>query len=236
MSAIRTGRGTGGLTGAGSGSTARLVRLLRAVGLERPRPCVRIELGPSAPVWALWAFQVAVGLFCTAVIAPSDVQWFFTVLALAASLVLPAPAWLALLPLSWGVGLALLPLGPFSPQAFLLLFGLHLYVVLGTAAGRTPPSARVEWAALAPTALRFVVLQAGAQALAWGAAGLRAFDVAAPWVPILAAAGIAALAWVASGRLLGAPEDAGAARRGRAAREEREPNRGDDGWSYHLDA
>jgi hypothetical protein len=226
------GRRAGSLTG--GRADARRLRLLRAVGRERPRPRVRIELGPSVPVWVLRGLQVVAGLFCTAVVATSEVQWFLTVPALAVGLFWPEPMLLALLPLSWGVGLALLPLGAVSPQALLLLLGLHLYVVLGTAAGQTPPSARVEWAALAPAAVRFVVLQAAAQALAWGAAGVRTLEVAAPWLPILAAAAIAVVAWVASGRLLGAPENEGATRR--AAREDREPNRGDDGWSYHLDA
>jgi hypothetical protein len=197
---------------------------------------VRIELGPSVPVWALRVLQALVGVFCTALVATTDVQWILTVLALAAGLVWPAPIWLALLPLSWGVGLALLPLDVISAQALLMLLGLHLYVVLGTAAGRTPPSARVERAALAPAVLRFVVLQACAQALGWGAAGLRALDVTAPWVPIVAAGSIAVVAWVASGRLLSTVDDEGAAGRRRADREDREPNRGDDGWSYHLDA
>jgi hypothetical protein len=243
MSGVERGAGAGArwvrLLVDGAGSGARSVRLLRAIGSERPRPRVRVDLGPSVPVWALRILQALVGVGCTALVASTDVQWFFTVLALAAGLVWPAPLWLALLPLSWGFGLAILPFGGVSVPMLLLLFGLHLYVVLGGAAAPTPASARVEWAALAPAALRFLVLQAAAQALAWGAGTLRTLDLAAPWVSILAAAVLGAVAWAAAGRLLGAPEeesDEGGAARRRASREDREPNRGDDGWSYHLDA
>ena len=230
------GPGASGRSRVAAAADARLMRLLRAVGRERLRPRVRIALGPSVPVWLLRVAQAAVGVLCTALVARSDAHWLFTVLALIAALVWPVPAWLAVLPLSWGVGLALLPLPPLSAPALLLLLGLHLYVVLGVATGRAPASARVEWAALAPTALRFVVLQASAQGVAWLAATVRTLEVAAPWVPILAAGGIALAAWVASGRLLSAPEEDDAAGRRRAARDDREPNRGDDGWSYHLDA
>ncbi|MFD3445081.1 hypothetical protein ACFDTO_10830 [Microbacteriaceae bacterium 4G12] len=197
---------------------------------------MRIALGPSVPVWLLRVAQAAVGVLCTAVVATSDAQWLFTVLALIAALVWPVPAWLAVLPLSWGIGLALLPLAPLSTPALLLLFGLHLYVVLGVATGRAPATARVEWAALTPTALRFVVLQAVAQGVAWLAATVRALEISAPWVPILAAGCIAFAAWVASGRLMSAPDEDDAASLRRASRDDREPNRGDDGWSYHLDA
>jgi len=217
------------------GAAARRVRLLRAVGRERPRPHPRIETGPSVPVGFLRVLQAIVGLGCTAVVATSDVQWLFTVLALVAGLVWPAPLWLAVLPLSWGAGLAALPLGPISAEAPLLLAGLHLYVVLGTAAGRMPPAGRVEWAALAPTAVRFVALQATAQLVGWAAGMLRERDVAAPGVAIVAAALLAAAAWWAAGHLQRA--DAGDQPGRRPARgEDREPNRGDDGWSYHLDA
>ncbi len=234
------------------GLDARRTRLLRAAGRERVRPRVRIALGPSVPVWLLRLLQAVVGLFCTAIVATNDVQWLFTVLALIAALVWPVPAWLAVLPLSWGIGLALLLLAPLSAPALLLLFGLHLYVVLGVAVGRAPASTRVEWSALAPAALRFVVLQVGAQGLAWLAATARTLELAAPWVPILAAGCIAVAAWLVTGRLLSAPADeeadgqdeqpgqSGQAGQSsvarRSSREDREPNRGDDGWSYHLDA
>ena len=213
----------------GRRGSERWARLLRALRLERPRPHVGIALDASAPAWQLRLLQVAVALGCTAMVATNEVLWVLVAAGLVAMVVRPYPLWQAGFLLAMGAGLLFAPADPFAPRAFVLLFGIHLFVVLGAILGRMPWSARLELRALLASARRFAAIQVFSQLLALAAAWLYLRDVSATWVAVLAGAALAVLAWVVSSRLA-------SPRASRSVPSDEHPERGEDGWAYRLDA
>ncbi|WP_150306502.1 hypothetical protein [Planctomonas psychrotolerans] len=227
MSAI-TGTRTRAGAGVGAAMHARWARLMRALRLERPRPRVEVGIGRAVPAWVLRAFLVVVGVGCTAVVALNATQWTLTAVVLAAVLIRPLPVLQAVLVLSWGVGLTLATTDPAQPSAFALLFGVHLFAVLGRFVGGLSWSARVEVRALRRPALRFGAIQAFAQVLALAGAWLSGAGVAAAWVAVLAGVALAAAAWFVL-RRIAFPGPASPPPSTAPVESSRE-----DGWSYRL--
>lgn len=155
----------------------RRERLLRTLQInrsaaERPLPRVTISTGGWLPCWSLRALIGLVGLGCLAIFAVNPVIWMIGLAGLVVVLAQPA----SIAPASYALGLAIVMLAttpdPFAVRGFLLLLGIHLLIILCSLTADLPLMARVELAALARPARRFVIIQLSCQGLALAAAWL----------------------------------------------------------------
>ncbi|MGU3409410.1 hypothetical protein ACLBWP_04830 [Microbacterium sp. M1A1_1b] len=163
------------------------------------------SIGPAVPAWTIGALGLVAGVVGSVVVIGAS-GWLVVavVLAVAAAL-LPRGPFAALLV----VQLALAGLDGMS--LVVLVLTTHLVLATGLLWAWMPRTARVQLRALLPSALRFIAVQIGAQAVAFVVVGR--FGDAGPVGGIwLAVAGAVALLALAVGlfvpTLLGTREDA----------------------------
>jgi hypothetical protein len=170
---------------------------------HRALPVVTVTIGPWAPAVALRLVQAGVALGCVALKPPGSGVW--TLAALGALLLVLRPSGIVAACFTFALGfrLAVSPSGPWLPQAFVLLLGLHLLVELGRLVAGVPWNARVQLRVLLPAARRFLPVQALAQLLALVGAVLTSTGVTVPWVPVLVGVALTGLAWLLLSRLTG---------------------------------
>jgi hypothetical protein len=162
---------------------------------------VEIELGPRVPAWALRGVCVAAAAGCTLLVASHPAHW-----VLAAGLVtmmVLRPDTGAAAVFSVGIGLLLLAADPdpFDVRVPLLVFGLHLTLELVTLTAGLPWGTTVERAVVRAHLAPLLAIQAISQAAALVGPWLATARPAAPWVPALAGAALAVLAWATTWRL-----------------------------------
>jgi hypothetical protein len=173
----------------------RLIRTL-SIGQStsvRPLPPVVVRAGRTVPGWALRATVVVVALGFTATLATVSGQWILAIIGVSVMIIRPAGGLAQAYALALGIGLAIGPTHPFAPRAFVLLFGIHLLVALGSLATGLGWNTRVEWRLIALSARRFAVIQAACQVLALAAAWITDHDINAIWLTTLAGLSIAVL-------------------------------------------
>lgn len=163
---------------------------------ERPLPQVRIELGRWIPAGLLNVAVAALSLICAAQVATAAGHWAMAIVGAVAMAARPLPGMAQLYALVLGGGLALTASDPWAPKVFILIFGVHLFVQLGSLTQGLRWTTRVELAALAAPGRRFLVVQIGAQAAAVGGAWLAGRSIDAGWAAVLAGGCLAALALV----------------------------------------
>jgi hypothetical protein len=163
---------------------------------DRPLPQVRMELGRSATAGAFNLGVAALALVCAAQLATTTGHWILAIAGAAAMAVRPLPGMAQIYALVLGAGLALTAYDPWAPRVFLLIFGVHLLVALGSLTQGLPWLARVELQVLLAPARRFAVVQGAAQAVALLGAWVAAQHAHAGWVAVIAGACLAAVAVV----------------------------------------
>ncbi|KQS09932.1 hypothetical protein ASG04_04900 [Curtobacterium sp. Leaf183] len=163
-------------------------------------------IGPAVPAWSIGALGLVAGLVGSVVVIGAS-GWLViaAVLAVAAA-VLPRGPFAALLV----VQLAIAGIG--GSNLAVLVLTTHLVLATSLLWAWTPRTARVQLRALVPSALRFVVVQVGVQAVAFVVVGLfgDAGPVGGVWLAVAGAVGLLALALgLFVPRLLHAGDDTG---------------------------
>lgn len=178
-----------------------LERLIAPRRRPHPPPRVEVVTGSTVHAWALRLMMVAALAGALALVTRSQGHWLVAVALLAGIAARPdgiAPALFV-----GGLGLLVLtgPADPWQARVFLLVFAVHLAVELGAVAGALPVEARVEWRVLARAVPVFLGVQAVAQTLALLGAWVAGQPPAMPWLPLVAAAGVAVLSWAVTSQL-----------------------------------
>ena len=171
-------------------------------GRRPPRlPRVTVAVGAAVPVWLLRLVVVAAATGALALVASDRIQWVIAGMLIGVIAIWPDSAAAGVFAV--GIGLLLLTSAPepFHPRVFLLAFALHLTLELGAVLGQLPGDGRVEVRALRRAARPFLTVQALAQALALLGAWVSARPATVPWLPLVAAVALAALAWAVTARL-----------------------------------
>lgn len=163
-------------------------------------------IGPAVPAWSIGALGLVAGLVGSVVVIGAS-GWLVVAAVLAvAAAVLPRGPFAALLV----VQLAIAGIG--GSNLAVLVLTTHLVLATSLLWAWTPRTARVQLRALVPSALRFVVVQVGVQAVAFVVVGLfgDAGPVGGVWLAIAGAVGLLALALgLFVPRLLHAVDDTG---------------------------
>lgn len=196
-------------------SAQLLDRVKRTVAINRdetvrPLPPITVDLGTSllsrtASARMLNLLVALLAFGCTAVLISHWLLWIPALLAIGAMAVRPEPGTAQFYAVLLGVGLALSTDDPWSIRSFLLLFGVHAMVQLGSLSQGLSSTTRVECAVLAAIGRRFAVVQIGAQAVAAAAAAIATRDVQIVWLSVAAGAALALLAWAVRAALTDGP-------------------------------
>ncbi|WIB60192.1 hypothetical protein DEJ13_17405 [Curtobacterium sp. MCLR17_007] len=147
-------------------------------------------IGPAVPAWSIGALGLVAGLVGSVVVIGAS-GWLVVAAVLAvAAAVLPRGPFAALLV----VQLAIAGIG--GSNLAVLVLTTHLVLATSLLWAWTPRTARVQLRALVPSALRFVVVQVGVQAVAFVVVGLfgDAGQVGGVWLAVAGAVGLLALA------------------------------------------
>ena len=171
----------------GSAGTVR-----RGAAVRRGAP----EIGPAVPAWSIAALGLVAGL-AGAVVTIGASGWLVVAAVLAvAATVIPRGPFGALLVVQLAV--AGLYGGTHGPAVVVvLLLTTHLVLATGMLGAWMPRSARVQLRALRPTAVRFVLVQLGVQALGVVVLLVRGAGpgaVAGTWIGIAATLALLVLA------------------------------------------
>lgn len=170
---------------------------------QRPLPRVRVRLGPWVPALVLRGVQVLVALACVALVAPGPGWRTVAVLGALLLVVRPSGIVAGCYAFALGFGLAVSSSSPWSLRSFALLLGLHLLVELARQTAGVPWATHVDLRVLVPAGRRFLPVQALAQLLALGGAGLSSTALTVPWLPVLVGVALTLLAWAVLRGLLG---------------------------------
>lgn len=181
-------------------------RLLRALRIDqspsaRPKPWVKVDLGPHLPGWAYRLLLGMIALGCGLLAFDGVITWVIGGLMIAVIMFRPggmAPATLVII-----LAIALLASGgsPFDARALLLLFGTHLLVVLAAQHGDLSPFGLLELKVLAGPLRRFAVIQASAQVVGLAVGWLSGRQLSSPGLGIIGGIALAVLAALLLGRL-----------------------------------
>lgn len=146
-------------------------------------------IGPAVPAWSIGALGLVAGLVGSVVVIGAS-GWLVVALVLAvAAAVLPRGPFAALLVVQLAIA------GPSGSNLAVLVLTTHLVLATSLLWAWTPRTARVQLRALVPSALRFVVVQVGVQAVAFVVVGLfgDAGPVGGVWLAVAGAVGLLAL-------------------------------------------
>lgn len=147
-------------------------------------------IGPAVPAWSIGALGLVAGLVGSIVVIGAS-GWLVVAAVLAvAAAVLPRGPFAALLV----VQLAIAGIG--ASNLAVLVLTTHLVLATSLLWAWTPRTARVQLRALLPSALRFVVVQVGVQAVGFVVVALfgDAGPVGGVWLAVAGAVGLLALA------------------------------------------
>lgn len=194
------------------GLVERWRRLLRVVRLDkapsyRPRPRVKIIIGPHIYGWVVRLALVLVALACTAQLAGYPLQWVVAIIGILIMTIRPSGVVSAVYALGLGLGLAAAGTEPLAIRGFILLLGVHLLVQLGMLASSLPLQAAVELRVLKRPLGRFLILQGSAQLLALLSGWVQTRSVTSAWVGVLAGIALAVFAWFLLSRLANTSRD-----------------------------
>ncbi|WP_144710373.1 hypothetical protein [Curtobacterium pusillum] len=164
-----------------------------SAGPRTPSRAVRAgapSIGPAVPAWTIGAVGLVAGVVGSAVVIGAS-GWLVIAIVLAvAAAVFPRGPFAALLV----VQLAIAGLSGTNPPVLVLT--THLVLATGLLWAWTPRTARVQLRALRPSALRFALVQVGAQAV--GFVVVAVFGEAGPiggvWLAVAGAVALLALA------------------------------------------
>lgn len=148
------------------------------------------SIGPAVPAWSIGALGLVAGVVGSVVVVGAS-GWLVVAIVLAvAAAVVPRGPFAALLT----VQLALAGIDGTELPALLLT--THLLLATSLLWAWTPRTARVQLRALVPSALRFVALQVGAQAVAFVVVALLggAGPVGGVWLAVAGTIALLALA------------------------------------------
>lgn len=148
------------------------------------------SIGPAAPAWTIGAFGLLAGVTGSAVVIGAS-GWLVVAVALAVAAALaPRGPFAALLVTQLAIA------GLDGTNVAVLVLVTHLVLATSLVWAWTPWTARVQLGALVPSALRFAVVQVGAQALAFVVVALlgNAGPVGGVWLAVAGAVGLLALA------------------------------------------
>lgn len=187
----------------------RLVRTvdLRRSETQRALPRVQVDLGRSASALNAHVAVAALALICVTLLAPPLLLWIVAAVAAALMAARPATGAAQLYGAAIGVGLAYQPVDLLSLRPFVLLLLVPAMVLLGALTQSLPRYARIEYAALAPAARRFAVIEVGAQGLALLVALLSRRDLEAMPVAVLGAVACAGAAWALRSAIRGSVDE-----------------------------
>lgn len=185
-------------------------RILLTVGIgrslsQRPLPRVRIAVGPRVPGVVLRLVVALVAVASASLLVTGPVSTFIAVAGAVLLLVRPSGASCAGYAFALGFALAVSATEPFALRSFLLLFGVHLLVQLGSVAGLAGWTVVLDLRVLVSPLRRFLVIQVLVQLLALGGAALSSTAVTLPWVPVLVGVALTATAWLLLSRLTRPP-------------------------------
>lgn len=163
-------------------------------------------IGPAVPAWSIGALGLVAGLVGSVVVIGAS-GWLVVALVLAvAAAVLPRGPFAALLVVQLAIA------GLSGSNLVVLVLTTHLVLATSLLWAWTPRTARVQLRALAPSALRFVVVQVGVQAVGFVVVALFSGTgpVGGVWLAVAGAVGLLALALgLFVPRLLHAGDDTG---------------------------
>lgn len=168
---------------------------LRQPSWVRPLPRVVIHTGRWLPAWILHVGAAAVAVGCVALVATSRPQWTLALILIALMLVRPSGVPPALFALWVGLQVATAEQVTYSMRSLGLIAGIHFLAVLQTTAADVTPGTRIEIRVLHDPLRRLAVIQAVVQPVAWLTMAVAAQDFSLPWLPIVAAVGLAAISW-----------------------------------------
>lgn len=126
------------------------------------------QIGRSVPALAVTAVGVVAGAVASRAVVGLSGWLVISLLLLLGAAALPRSPLAAVLTLQWGLALVLSGEPGYSGRFVVLLVAAHLLLAVGTLAAWLPFRARVQIAVLRRPAIRFVVVQAVAQAVAFG--------------------------------------------------------------------
>lgn len=159
------------------------------------RPRVTVESGATVVTWALRAGIAATAAGCTALVATHPLHWVVAAALVATAITRPAAGAGAVFAVGAGLLLLADDPDPFSVRVAALAVGLHLTLELAAITAGLPWTAAVERAVLAAHVRPFLVIQVLTQAGAAAGAWFSDHPTDSRWIPVAAAAGVAALAW-----------------------------------------
>lgn len=178
-----------------------LERLVAAARRPPLSPRVEVVTARTVPAWVLRLLVVATLAGALALLTRHQAHWLVAVVLLVGIAAQPDGLATALFVGGLGLLLAIGPADPWQAQVFVLVFVVHLAVELGAVTGAVPIEAEVEWRVLLRAAPGFLGVQAVAQALTLLGAWVAGQPPAMPWLPLLAAVGLAVLAWAVTWQL-----------------------------------
>ncbi len=160
----------------------------------RPLPVVGARIGPWVPVWVVTTAMVAMATVGAALVVQGWIGWAVLGGIIAVLVRFPEGPWIGVYAVAIGVLLLVSGAEPFASRVFALIALVHLVAVLHSVVSGLPWAARLQLRALRGPLARFAAAQSAAQALATVGALLTGAGVTVPWLPVVAAAGLAAVA------------------------------------------
>lgn len=184
---------------AGARARATLTRLAVTVGsgtgtTGKPLPTVGATIGRWVPVWVVTAAMLVVAVVGAAFVVQGGIGWAVVGGILAVMVRFPEGPWPGVYTLTMGVLLLVSGAEPFAGRVFALIATVHLVAVLHSVVAGLPWAARLQLRALRGPLSRFAAAQSAAQALATVGALVTGAAVTVPWLAVVAAGGLAAVA------------------------------------------
>lgn len=175
-------------------------RLTRSA-VTRTKPTVAVELGRTLPCWVLRAVGTLLGVVAILLLSPGIVAEVIMAITLVLFFFRSSATTGAVFCAALGLFWMLEPTAPFAAPTFALLaIGPLVWSIGGVCAG-LPLRTKIEWRALKPTAIRYLIIQLITQLLLAGAQLLQLHGppLAGPLAGLLAfafAIAIAVAAWL----------------------------------------
>lgn len=168
---------------------------------SRPLPRVEATLGPWVPIWVVTTLMGALATGGAALVVGGPIGWLVIGGVILVLVLFPEGPSTGVYAITIGVFVLISGTEPFDGRVFALIAIVHAVAVLDSLVSGLPWTARLQLAALRDPLRRFAGVQVTAQGLALLGVLLTGVDLTVPWLPVVAAMGLAALVWALQLRL-----------------------------------